>query len=84
MRFDIRTVADAQALPRVLEHFALRTLLPDRVEAARDGNVLVIILEIEGLEEPLAQLIVEKIRASVMILEASLSRLQPTLLDDVT
>lgn len=73
MRFDIRTVVDAQALSRVLEHFALRTLMPDRVEAARNSDVLDITLEIEGLDEPQAQLIVEKIRVSVLVLEAKLS-----------
>lgn len=60
MRFEVRTLADAQALSRVLEHFALRTLLLDRVEATRDGDMLNIILEIAGLDEPLAQMIVEK------------------------
>lgn len=73
MRFDICTLADAQALSRVVEHFALRTLQPDRVEATRNGEVLNISLEIEKLDEALAQLIVEKIRASVLVLDATLT-----------
>lgn len=83
MRFDIRTTADAQALSRVLEHFALRILLPDRVEAIRDGDTLVIALEVETIDEPLAQMIVEKIRASVMVLEASISPRPTQCLDGV-
>lgn len=82
-RFDIRTVADAQAVSRVLEHFALRTLLPDRVEAVRNGDVLEISLEMAGLDEPLAQLIVEKIRACVLVLDAKLYPQPAQCLDDV-
>lgn len=52
MGFDMRTVADAQALSRVLEHFALRTLLTDRVEAVRNGDVLDVSLEIGRLDDP--------------------------------
>ncbi|MFO1260979.1 MAG: hypothetical protein U1E68_07870 [Sphingomonadaceae bacterium] len=83
MRFEVRTLADAQALSRVLEHFALRTLLLDRVEATRDGDMLNIILEIAGLDEPLAQMIVEKIRASVMVLEVVRSPQSEQYLDGV-
>lgn len=73
MRFEICTLANAQALPRVLEHFALRTLMPQRVEAIRDDDRLIIFLEIEDLDEQLADLIAEKIRASVMVLHVTQS-----------
>lgn len=83
MRFTVRTVADAQALSRVLEYFALRISLPDRVEAVLDGDVLNISVEMEGLDEALAQLIVEKIRASVLVLDAALSVQSAQYLDGV-
>lgn len=83
MRFDIHTVADAQAAPRILEHFALRTLLLDRVEAVRNGDTLNISLEIEDLDDALAQLIVEKIRASVLVLDATLNPQPAQYLDGV-
>lgn len=83
MRFDIRTAADAQALARVLEQFALRTLLPDRVEATHNDGMIDISLELEGLDEALAQLIIEKIRASVLVQKATLSARSTQYLDGV-
>jgi len=83
VRFTVRTLADAQALSRVLEHFALRTLMPDHVEAQRDGDMLEISLEVQGLDEAVAQLIIEKIRACVLVLEAALCQQPAQHLDGV-
>lgn len=83
MRFDIRTISDAQALSRVLEHFALRTLIPDRVQVIRTGDVLDIVLEIDGMDDALTQLIEEKIRASVLVLEITRAPQSPQCLEDI-
>ncbi|MFO1260749.1 MAG: hypothetical protein U1E68_06705 [Sphingomonadaceae bacterium] len=84
MRFTVRTAADAQALSRVLEHFALRMLLPERVEAVRNGEVVDISLEMDRLDETTARLIVGKIRSSVLVLDAALSVQSARYFDGVT
>lgn len=75
MLFHVRLVADAQALSRLLEHFALRLLLPGRVVAQIDGGSFDVVLEVPDIDEATAHLISEKIRSSVLTIEVALSSL---------
>lgn len=70
MRFDIRVVADGQALPRVWDHFAPRTLLPSRMVAELVRGKMSILVEVPELDAATAQLIVEKLRSSVLVEQA--------------
>lgn len=76
-RFQVQAVADPQSVARIIEHFALRTLLPTKILAERDDSTLAVTIEQPGLEEATAHLILEKIRGSVLVLDASLSLLHP-------
>ena len=73
MLFSIRTAADAQATSRVVEHFAMRSLLPEMVRAIRDGDTLQIEIELHDLDEVSAAIIAEKMRSSVLVDEVSLT-----------
>ncbi|WP_313803252.1 hypothetical protein [Sphingobium sp.] len=84
MRFDIRAVADEQVLPRVLEHLVLRALLLSRIIAELFGGWIDIVLEVPELDPAMAQLIVEKMRSSVLVEEAVLSHLSTHSIDGVT
>jgi hypothetical protein len=48
----VRAVHDPASLPRVLELFALRNLVPDRVDCRANGaGYLDIVLEVPGLDD---------------------------------
>ena len=47
--FRVRAAAEPQAMPRLLELFALRSLVPERWHAERAGAELHILIEVPGL-----------------------------------
>ena len=83
MRFEIRALADTQTLSRVMEPFALRLLLPEYVEMRREGDSMIVMVEMRELDEATAHLIVEKLAASVLVEEAVLSGLSARSLQKV-
>ena len=68
-RFDVRALADPGTLPRILELFANRGLVPDRVRSAQDGEHVRVRIEIEGMEDDLARYIAECLR-QIYVVEA--------------
>ncbi len=73
IEFRISAIADAQTVPRVLEHFALRGLVPSSLTAKLDGDELHMVIEHPGLDAHLADLIAEKVRAGVLIRSVQLN-----------
>lgn len=66
-RFDIVARADSQTLIRLLNYFAQLDLSPRRVKALDVEGSLTIRIEQPGLDEQQAQIIAEKMRASVLV-----------------
>lgn len=75
--YRVEAMAEAQALPRILEHFAVRDTLPSQVIAEADGEVLRLTIRHGGLEPGLAKLIAEKIRTGVSVHKVELFDEQP-------
>ncbi len=71
--FEISSLPDAQALSRVIGHFAMRTLVPDHMVAERQGEMLKISITQHGIEEQVALLICEKLRSSVLVEAVAIS-----------
>ena len=71
--FSIQAVADASVMPRVLELFAKRGLIPCRwhsdlaVRSLGQAPELTIDLQVEGLERPAVDHIAHQIRAMVSV-----------------
>ena len=55
--FTLCTEAEPQAMPRVLEQFALRSLVPARWTAERRGEVLAIRVEVAELDTEVARVL---------------------------
>lgn len=68
VHFCVHSAADAGALSRVIEYFALNNLLPDTVRSRRfvDGE-LVIDIKIKGLDDHRVAVITNKLRANVLV-----------------
>ena len=67
--FSIQAVADPSVMPRVLELFAKRGMMPLRWHADLGGrrDELTIDLQVEGLDRPKAELIAHAIRQMVAV-----------------
>lgn len=73
-RFVITAEADPQVLPRLIEPFAMRMLLPSRVAArTRYGAPMEIEIDIGGLDEPVARRIASQMAAGVLVHEVDLA-----------
>jgi hypothetical protein len=48
--FVLTAESEPSALPRILENFALRNLVPDHLEVHKDGETLLIRLHVAGLD----------------------------------
>ena len=55
--FSVTAEAGPSVLPRVLDYFTKRGLVPDFLEAARSGNALAVELHMIGMELELARYI---------------------------
>jgi len=49
--FTLRAAAEPSVLPRILENFALRNLVPQKLESRQAGGDLVVSLSVCGLDE---------------------------------
>ena len=56
-RFTVTAAAAPGVLPRVLQLFAKRGLVPDRFDASRDGAALTIHIEMREMDQELAHYI---------------------------
>jgi acetolactate synthase small subunit len=63
--FSVAAAAEAGALPRILEAFAQRGLVPARVHAVHDAGELVVDLQASGLDAAGAELVAAKLRALI-------------------
>lgn len=68
-RFIVRAMADAQALPRMLNLFTQRDVMPSRVLATAADNVLDVEIDIEKMETGVQDLIAEKMRQMVLVID---------------
>lgn len=71
--FVVQACADPATLIRVVEYFALNNILPDLVRSRCfvDGD-LVIDIKVRGLEDQRAAVILQKLRASVLVINVTL------------
>lgn len=74
MRFRLCAEAEAQCLPRVLDHFAQRGLIPSRIETSHVGRRLEIMIEHPTIDESAAELISERMRQIVFVESVTTSR----------
>ena len=65
--FKVWAAAEPQTLPRLLNYFAQRDLLASRVEASVSDGETHVVIEVEGLPAPAAEMIAEKMRQSVLV-----------------
>lgn len=59
--------ADPQAVPRILEHFALRDLTPSRVFVERQGDHLRLEITCDALDRHTSRCIAEKMRSTYLV-----------------
>lgn len=65
--FTLSTAAEPQALPRVMELFALRSLLPRRWSAEMRGTEIDLRIEVPGLDPGQAQHLAQRMRQMVLV-----------------
>jgi hypothetical protein len=67
VRFIIRSLSDAQALPRLVDHFALRGLVPSQVSAIIVGDSLEVVIDHPSLSGSTATTIRRKMENSPLV-----------------
>ena len=83
--FSVLTAADPSAVPRVLEIFAIRDLIPSQIHVTRSGgeNVrapeaeLTIDVQVSGVEREASEAIARKLRAIICVHSVLTSERQP-------
>jgi hypothetical protein len=65
--FLVEAVANPQSLPRILEHFAQRSMIPTRLSAVLEGDMLRVEIVTADIELPIAELIGARIEEGVMV-----------------
>ncbi|KAF0864849.1 hypothetical protein [Pseudomonas sp. LD120] len=83
VHYQVRADAEADVLCRVLNHFALQFLVPQRVSVIQQDATLHIEVELDGLSWHRAQVISDKLRNLISVCSVDLelaqtSRLQAT------
>ncbi|MBA1189031.1 hypothetical protein G7Z99_08220 [Pseudomonas entomophila] len=78
VRYWLSAEAEADSVCRVLNLFALQSLMPHEVYVRQRGDLLDMEIAVSGLAAPRAQLIARKIRNLVCVEDASV-RCQPLL-----
>jgi hypothetical protein len=76
IQFRLQAQAEAQCLPRLLDHFAQRGLIPSSIVADQIGHRLEILIEHPTIEEAAAELICERLRRIASVQHVSTSRLR--------
>jgi hypothetical protein len=77
--FSVRAVAEPGILPRLIELFAKRNLVPSSVQARLIGaerDQLAVDLQIDGLEPGLAEIVAETMRQMVSVDRVLLAELR--------
>jgi hypothetical protein len=65
--FTIRDAAEPQAMPRLLELFAARSIVPERWRAERVGEELRLAIEIADMESLEAERLAERMRQMIHV-----------------
>lgn len=65
--FFVQVQAEPQAMPRLLEVFALRSLMPERWRAERRGGELCVEIEIAGMAPAEAERLATRMRGMVLV-----------------
>lgn len=76
--YSVQALPEAGALPRILQSFAKLGVVPRRCHAALEGaheQRLVVDVQVEGLEEVMAEHIADLLRSSVCVDSVLTSRL---------
>lgn len=75
--FGIKALSDAATLPRVLGIFAQRDIVPREMSCSRDGDFLLINIEIEALTLDTAEALLAKLRQVLAVERAHLAGAAP-------
>jgi hypothetical protein len=70
--FRIRAHAEPQTLPRVLNFFAQRDLLPLEIHSVLQGSWLAITVTVANMPFEVAEIIAEKLRQTVLVTSVEL------------
>jgi acetolactate synthase small subunit len=73
--YAVRALADPGSLPRLLEPFAKRGLVPSAMHVRSTGVISLVDLQVEGLDRATAELIAETLRQIVTVERVLLSPL---------
>lgn len=79
--FSVQAMADPGTLPRVIEVFAKRGLVPDRIQAAKapaPKRDLVIEIDLDGYDAEAARLIAQELRRQFCVEAVLVTETQPT------
>lgn len=72
-QFAVTVLAEPGLLPRVLDEFAKRGLVPDRVSALRRGDALAIEADVPGLDPATAGHVARRLRAGYGVVRVLLA-----------
>ncbi len=78
-RFEIEALADAQTLPRLVDHFARLGLTPTFVRAEVSGSTMWIEIEQPDLDGKRSLSIAEQMRASILVEQVVVQNTAPPL-----
>lgn len=76
VRFQVRAEAEPQCLPRLIDYFAQRGLIPSAVSTTHIGRALDILIEHRTMDDEVARLICDRIARLPSVECATVSRLQ--------
>jgi hypothetical protein len=71
--FLVKAAADPQTLPRILEHFTQRSLVPERFSAVLDGDMLHVEVDVAEMDRVTAELIGARIEQGVLVVSVDLN-----------
>jgi hypothetical protein len=76
VQFRVRALSEPHCLPRLLDNFAQRGLIPSAISASHVGEVLEIVIEHPTIDDPAAQFICERMARMVPIESVSMNRIR--------
>ncbi|MGC5699364.1 hypothetical protein J4P02_04075 [Pseudomonas sp. NFXW11] len=78
VHYQVTAEAEADVLCRVLNHFALQFLVPQRVTVVQEDAMLHIDMQLDGLSWHRARVIGDKLRNLISVASVQLQRAQPS------
>jgi hypothetical protein len=74
MRFEIRAIADPEALPRLVGYVSQLGLVPDCFNAIKVDDFMTVVIEQYGMGDDQAAIIANKMRSSFLIESVRLTK----------